>query len=286
METKTVSYTVNGQTKTRTETRYHNDKAVIIRRVVNLIGQKVTLVPGMYVYPFKFKLDDNVPGSISYGSGSNSGKIVYKVKTEVVRPGIFISNIKHTQIIQVCERVSGPITSLQAMKEANVSRFCCVDMGELVCSAILDKSAYSPGEEAKLVIAVDNTASDITLKHVSFKLVNKIHLRARSYTQDFRVSTCKNRAPGIPKGDTAHIDFTLKIPSNLDPSTSGTLVRSNYDFEVVFSVPWGSDIVVNLPVKIFAPVPTNYIENMEYPSDVPPQYQETVDIQPEMFQKY
>lgn len=242
--------------------------------------------PGIYVYPFKFKLDENIPGSFSMHQGDAFGQIVYKVKAEVMRPGMFTANIKHTQCIQVVSNFQRNIQKVQAMKDAKVTKLCCIDMGNLSCSAILDKNAYSPGDVANLIISIDNTASDVTLKHVSFKLVNRVNMRAKSYSQSFRTINCKNRAPSIPKGETAHINFALNLPPVLTPTTIGALISSYYEFDVVMSVPCSKDIVLSLPVTIFAPVPKDYIPDVQYPNERPPHYQDVVDIKPEMFQFY
>lgn len=286
VEKRTVSYTVNGQTHTRTERIPHNQKKVMFRRRVDLLNFKATLNPGMYVYPFKFKLDDHLPGSFNLTRGDAFGQIVYKLKAEVLRPGMFNANIKHTQVVQLSTRLNHPIHKVQATQGANVTKLCCIDMGDVTLSAILDKNAYSPGEVANLVISIDNTASDVTLKHVSFKLANHVTMRANSYAESSRDSACKNQAPGIPKGDTAHIQFSLNLPNILIPATAGSLISSYYEFEVVLSVPCSKDIIMSLPVTIFAPVPVDYIPTIQYPADRPPQYQESVEIRPDMFKVY
>lgn len=286
MEKRTVSYTVNGQTQTRTETIPHRQKRIIFRRQFDLLNYKATLYPGMYVYPFKFKLDENLPGSFSMTKGDAFGQIIYKLKAEVMRPGMFQANVKHTQIVPLSTRLSRPIQTIQTSREANVTKLCCIDMGTVSFSAILDKNAYSPGDVANLVLSIDNTASDVTLKHVSFKLANHVSMRANNYSQSFRDSACKNQAPSIPKGDTAHIQFNLNLPYHLTPTTVGTLINSYYEFEVVLSVPCSKDVIMRLPVTIFAPPPLDYIPTVQYSSDRPPQYQQTIEIQPEMFKIY
>lgn len=286
MEHRTVTYRVGNQTITRVENIYHNQKKHLFRRRVNLVNFKTTLNPGIYVYPFKFKLDENLPGSFVLRSGNSFGQIVYKLKAEILRPGMFQANIKHTQTVQLSTRLSHSIQKVQLSREANVTRLCCIDMGSVSLSAILDKNAYSPSDTAKLIISIDNTASDVTLKHVSFKLVNRVYMRAMSYSQSFSHSACKNQAPGTPKGDTAYIEFSLNLPHDLYPTTVGALINSYYEFEVVLSVPCSKDVIINLPVTIFALPPVDYIPTVEYPTDKPPQYQDAVDIKPEMFKIY
>lgn len=258
----------------------------MFRRRVDLINCKAILNPGIYVYPFKFKLDDNLPGSFRMCHDNSFGQIVYKLKAEVMRPGMFQANIKHTQFIQLSTRLSKPIRSIQMSKEANVTKLCCIDMGNVALSAFLDKNAYAPGDVAELVISIDNTASDVTLKHVSFKLANNVRMRAGTYSQSVRNSTCKNQAPSIPKGDTAHIQISLNLPNNLTPTASGSLINSYYEFEVVLNVPCGTNIIMKLPVTIFAPDPVDYIPIVQYPDDKPPQYQQSIEIRPDMFKIY
>lgn len=247
---------------------------------------KATLNPGMYVYPFKFELDENLPGSFIFKKGNASGKIIYKLKAEVARPGMFQSNVKNTAIVPIITKMPGLIQKMQATKEANVTRMCCIDMGDIRCSAILDKNAYSPGDVAHLVISIDNTSSDVSLKHVSFKLTNHVQIRSGSYAVTQAETACKNQAPGIPKGDTAHIDITVDLPRHLTATTSGSLISSLYLFDVVMSVPCSTDIVMSLPVTIFAEVPAGFIENVQYPADKPPSYQNLIEIQPDMFKIY
>ena len=258
----------------------------MFRRRVDLLNFKATLNPGIYVYPFKFKLDDNLPGSFRIKNGDSFGQIVYKLKAEVTRPGMFQANVKHTQFIQLSTRLSRPIQSIQASKGANVTKLWCIDMGNVALSVILDKNAYSPGDVANLVISIDNTASDVTLKHVSFKLANNVNMRANNFSRSFRDSACKNQAPSIPKGDTAHIQFNLDLPHTLTPTTVSSLINSYYEFEVILSVPCSADVIMRLPVTIFAPDPVDYIPIVQYPTDRPPQYQKSIEIRPEMFKFY
>lgn len=286
VEKRTSIYTVNGQTRSRTECIPHNQKSIMFRRRVDLLNCKATLHPGIYVYPFKFKLDENLPGSFSINKGDTFGKIVYKLKAEVMRPGRFQANIKHTQYVQLSTRLSRPIQSIQTSSEANVTRLCCIDMGSVSLSVILDKNAYSPGDVANLTIAIDNSASDVTLKHVAFKLVNRVNMRANTYSQSFRDSACNNQAPSVPKGDTAHIQFSLNLPYHLTPTTVSSLINSFYEFEVVLSIPCSADVIMRLPVTIFAPAPIDYISTVQYPTDRPPQYQQAIEIKPEMFKIY
>ena len=286
LERRTVTYTVNGKTQSRTETIPHYEKKVIFRRRVDLHSYKTTLQPGMYVFPFKFRLDDNIPGSFNLSRGDAFGQIVYKLKAEVVLPGMFQFNIKHTQILPVSTLFDSPIQRIQSCQESNVTRLCCIDMGVVTCSAILDKNAYTAGEVANLVISIDNTASDVTLDHVAFKLTNNICMKASGHRQTLSISDCKNQAPGIPEGETAHITFTLNLPKILTPTTIGHLIHSNYLFEVVLSVPCSGDVVLRLPITIFAQDPENYIAKVEYPTDRPPMYESAVDIKEDMFKVY
>lgn len=218
--------------------------------------------------------------------GDTMGRIVYKLKAEVARPGMFKANVKHTQMVQISNRLSHPITKIQMTKESNVTSCCCIDMGEISCAAILDKNAYTPGEVTNLIISIDNTASDVTLKHVSFKLANHVSMRAKCYARTFRDSACKNQAPSIPKGDTAHINFSLNIPHDLTPTTHGALINSYYEMEVVLSVPCSSDLTISLPVTIFAVPPQDFTPKVQYPPERPPQYQNSIEINEKMFKTY
>ena len=145
VETRTTSYTVNGQTRTRTE-RFLIRRRVIFRRRVDLHNYKATLNPGMYVYPFRFRLDDNIPGTFSISQGDASGSIVYKLKAEVVRPGMFNINIKHTQMLHVSTRFDRPIQKVQVSQSANVTKLLLHRYGEVKPFGNLDKSAYTAGE--------------------------------------------------------------------------------------------------------------------------------------------
>lgn len=286
VETRTVTYTVNGQTHSRTERIPHFEKRVIFRRRVDLHNYKATLNPGIYVFPFKFRLDGNIPGSFYLNQGDSLGKIVYKLKAEVMRPGIFQANVKHTQILPVSTRFESPISKVQACREANVTRLCCIDMGNVTLSAILDKNAYTAGEVANLVIAIDNTASDVSLKHIAFQMINNVRMKSGSYSKTLTNNECTNQAPGIPKGETAHITFALNLPKNLTPTTVGYLIQSHYVLEVVMSVPCSVDVVISLPITIFAQDPDNFFAKVEYPAERPPMYQSPVEIKNDMFKVY
>lgn len=286
VEQRSRTTTINGQTQTVTYSVPHYSKKHLFRLHVDLLRARGVLNPGIYVYPFSFKLQERLPGSFNFKRGDASAKIIYKLKAEVMRPGMFQSNVKNTTIVPIISKLTRTIQKVQAVKEATVTRLCCIDVGDIKCSAILDKNAYSPGEVAHLIVSLDNTASDVSLKHVSFKLANSIRIFAGSYSQAFKETVCKNQAPGIPKGDTAHIDITVDLPRVVSSTTASSLISSLHSFDVVMSVPCSTDITLSLPVTIFEVIPSDYVANVEYPADKPPHYQSTMEIQPEMFKIY
>lgn len=295
---ETRSTTVNGTTTTYTVTIPKNQKRAIFRKKVVLHAYKAILNPGRYVFPFKFTLDSHIPGSYYVHHGESKGSIAYKLKAEVAIPGMFKANIKHTQFIHVGALLYHPIKVIQTQKDANVTYMCCFDMGQVTCSAIIDKNAYVPGETATLTLYIDNTTSDVNLKHVSFKLLNNINLTALDYSESFQTVACENKIPSIPKGETAHVVFPLTFPHSLSPSTSGYLIRSTYEFAINLSIPCSSDVTLNLPVTVYnaASLPVQpsiasanssfTMPNMASPGGPPPQYENPFDIKADMFKNY
>lgn len=168
-----------------------------------------------------------------------------------MRVGDQYLEVSPSQTIPIHQPLDFPIQSIQALKDANITRFFCIDMGHISCSAILDKNVYKPGETAELNLSVDNLASDIDLKVISFKLM---HICVAVIADDYkRVShnvKCENRAPCVPRNQIAKIDLQLKLPDDLIPSARGELVKSKYKIEIEIQVPYSPNVILTLPIKI------------------------------------
>lgn len=213
--------------------------------------------PGIYVYPFSFRLQSQLPGSFSIEKPDFSGQITYKVKAEAVRPGMFASNLKSLQFINVINPHTGPLYKVQKSRELNVTKCCCIDMGTVEVSAIVDKNAFHPGQVVKVIAAVDNTSSDVSLQNVSYSLQNQVFLKTADYIQERTSVISSNEAPKIKKGDTAYIEFSFALPYVMNPSMNSNIVNSFYILKVILSVPYSSNLEVELPIRIYDLLPVD-----------------------------
>lgn len=193
----------------------------------------------------------------------HSAHVFYKLKAEVHVPGLFKSNIKHTQRLVVHEGLFSEVRPIAREAQSRVTQCCCIDKGTAQLRATFDKNAYVPGETARVVCEVDNQSS-LRLRHIRSKLKRRLTLHDNSGRRHQMVDTlAQGTYEGVDPftactGDEARF-VPLLLANNtrepVQPQTHGRLVTCDYWVEVELDVPMGSDINVVLETTIYAPIP-------------------------------
>jgi len=255
----------DGQPTTRTETYTETFHGLhtFFKAKVPVYPVPGMIAPGSYEFPFAFRLPPGLPGVYHEDTRTHSAHVFYKLKAEVHVPGLFKSNIKHTQRLVVHEGLFSEVRPVSREAQSKVTQCCCIDKGTASLRATFDKNAYVPGETARVVCEVDNQSS-LRLRHVRSKLKRRLTLHDNAGRRHQMVDTlAQGSYDGVDPftscmGEAARF-VPLLLANNtrepVQPQTHGRLVTCDYWVEVELDVPMGSDINVVLETTIYAPIP-------------------------------
>ena len=262
--TKTYTTTINGKTTTRLREKPFEERRIFFVNVVDLFAAKSTLQPGVFVFPFQFMLNHNLPGSCSVESGSSRGSVRYNLFVQVVVPGFFKANLEHLQELRVIEPLKQILSATQTYKEENVTFLCCIPKGRVTLSANIDKNVYYPNETVELKLQVNNSESKVNLKACSLELIQTVVLRAKGEKKTFDVKIVKTKSPPVAAGEMCDRTIQMLLPPGLEASTTGSIMKCTYELNVRLSVPWSPDVTITQPVQILAAPMTNYALTIPY----------------------
>lgn len=243
------------------------EKDVFFKRMFCIYSVKSTLMPANFVFPFDFVLDHGLPGAFIFNNASSAtyGRVLYKVKAEVVVPGMFKFNLKHNQEVIINEPLRQQISRSDSFKEENVTFCCCISKGHVSMAASIDKNAYSPGEQCKLQLMVDGKECQVDIDQISFALHQSVTMRAGGEKFYETRKLIQSNTPRVPAGGSTTRTIPLNLPYDCTPSCRSSLITCEYTLRVRLSVPWCSDVDLVVPVHIYAPPSANYVAQVVYP---------------------
>lgn len=281
------------------------------------------LPPGQYSFPFRCQLPGMLPGSFQL-TGARFGQefncmCEYKVKGVAVVKGMFKSNIKHSQRLQIHEKPP-PIVGAAMEDLVHVKVCCCLNRGDFYISMRSEKNAYcgSAGEVVRLLVEMENrTEYDVDTIYV--ELVQRIKLQANTvlqnttshydrgymrsewdrggygnynqnytgaYHQQFyrEEALCQRGFPGIKKGQSCRGNearqMDLQIARMCEPQCLGYMIECAYFLRVYAYIPCATNPEVRVPVMIYSPQPPP--QSWEVPQAPPgwsPQMMQATTIQ-------
>jgi hypothetical protein len=279
----------NKTTKTVYETKRASQRNTFFKRRYVLFTMRSTLVGGNFSFPFQFTLDANLPGTFYTGSRHSmtyAASVHFEVGAEVVVPGIFESNIRHSQDILICQPLSRALMQADCYKESKVTFLCCIPKGNVSLAATIDKNAYGPGDVVQVGLIVDNSGSQVDLENFSLRLDRTLELSAHGKSFYDSTTIVKSKCAGVQAGQRAERQMGIQLPMDTEPSTRANLVRCSYNVVVELHVPWSPNVRVSTPVQVFAPVRSTYSVHVQMPPGWAPTVMPMVDLQNLQYQTY
>jgi arrestin (S-antigen)-like protein len=261
---ESYSYSSNGKTERGTRTKVYEEKQVFYTRVTSLLITKSTLQPGVFVFPFQFHLDYNLPGTCHITHGNSEGKVHYSLFAQAIVPGFFKSNLEHTQELRVAQPQREMAIATQTFKEENVTFLCCISKGHVSLSANLVKNLYYPNEMVEVKLQINNSESKVNLRACSLQLIQHVVLHAKGAEETFSVKVAETKSPPIAAGETCDRTIQMLLPFTLESSTDARIVKCIYQLVVRLSVPWSPDVVLVQPVQILNAPLSSYVPAIPY----------------------
>ncbi|CAJ0942489.1 unnamed protein product, partial [Mesorhabditis belari] len=173
------------------------------------------LPPGHHEIPFSYTLPKSLPTSFE----GEFGFVRYTIKALCERPWDFDIVAKRAFTVIGIEDINSepklcePVTSSEC---STAIAWCCRGAGSVTAEISLPKSGYTPGEPLSISGKVSNESS--RTKTVSFRFVQTIHYKAKTFAGHEEMKVQQRVIAKIPKGDvggheTRSLAALLPLPS-------------------------------------------------------------------------
>ncbi|GAM25341.1 hypothetical protein SAMD00019534_085160 [Acytostelium subglobosum LB1] len=229
----------------------HRENKEFFRSSICVYPQQGIVNPGHYSFPFQYQLPPTLPGTFSEegkdATGNYQGTIMYKVKATV--------DVAHKHDLKATSRlvVNERCNDLVKPNYAENRKSFLLTKGKLVAQVWMNKNVYYPGETLVNKVKINNTSIKET-RRISIKVSQRIELRAHLYYRTLNKQVYKQEYDGVPPCFYGKRYLPFSIPVHIKPSSSiGEHIRSVYQVEVEFDIPGALDLVVTLPLTVFAP---------------------------------
>lgn len=186
------------------------------------------LASGTHMCTLRWPLHSDCPSSLFYQDRSSKVLINYRIKAEIVLPGVFTSNLRAVAAIPVHARVR-PSVPVIAVHTLPVST-CCTNAGSLAIYAVLPKDLYVAGEDIVFTLALDATALRIPVKGVAVVLKCQRILRTSELQAGLVSKSIISRqsVSGIAAGTKGERHIALHIPPYALPSVTTNILSYSY----------------------------------------------------------
>jgi len=223
--------------------------------------ERSLVTPGQYEFPFTTVLPTNLPGTFTISTGTLNAKVSYKIKAEIVAPGMLKGYLRFKQYLIIQPRPFRRQPHELIVQDVQSVKMCgCFSKGAVSMTARIEKDIYRPGEEAHVILQMNNQSrTDFRLVELSLhKYIEMRDSGHRRYSRDitvFSTSTQGVAAHEMQQGSDAR-RLTLHIPPDLEPTALGGIVRCEYMLEVRRKAPsLISDLIAMLPITVEKPPP-------------------------------
>ena len=234
----------DSEDRTHTTVHVHKDKNEFYGHTFPLFAQNSDYFPGgQYSFPFSFKLLDNLPGSFRhtwYSHGHECyGEVVYKLwaglKDKKGKKGVF--NELAMRVDQRYEFSDGPKTR---NFQKHIKAYCYKDLGDFALTCAFQKDTYRIGENANILIGIDNSRGKVEVKKIKCRLLQIIHVQTKNNRHSETITKVCTRLdlPGLMPGmarignEAIPVILPIHTTSEDEATCSGTLVRNSFNLEI------------------------------------------------------
>jgi hypothetical protein len=266
--------------------------------------------PGQYKFPVSFMVPQGLPGSFFFMGGSTVAEIEYDVEAFLKPERENVPKLKHKRDVVVREKLQNTIQMKEVTITKPMTTWCCIDQGSVVMKTSFEKTAYAPGEEARVITELDNSKGGLCIQNTTFSLNQTLSLTAGGHHRSFhwnirsldlggaqpgdcfKGDNCKIGSIQLPPGQEGHSkeyrgenaqisDVPLDPKMVLTPSTHGRLVKSdfyltvgcNLDGCLCCDVPPSTTLPIQIYSAARSPVP-----DPQPPSNWQPQQMPTANL--------
>ncbi|OWZ22296.1 hypothetical protein PHMEG_0003018 [Phytophthora megakarya] len=241
---------------------HHHDKRVIVQHQLEISYDRVSFLPGEYIYPFNYLLQPTLPGSFNL-SNRNAGRlrniraqVKYELKVRQPVQGAFRADLETKRELVVIPVPTAPVVRpLDRSTSKEVSMMAMFRKGTCQLSAYMDRDVFTPGEKAMVRCSIFNL-SKMNIRALSLRLYEDLVLHHKR-GNDTRTSTClgEGEFSGILAGESADRTVSLHLVEwasgcAMKPSTTSTFVSWSYRVQVRCTYLMSPSVSLDFPVTI------------------------------------
>jgi hypothetical protein len=132
---------------------------------------------GQFIFPFKFQIPMNLPGSFEYYDKDNIGYIKYQISARLISMAEPENDIFNTNILLVRQAPQYFEYPAQLSNTKNIYSWCCLPKGNSTLTVSYAKNFFSPDETVQVICDLDNLRCDLNANSINLQLFQKITLK-------------------------------------------------------------------------------------------------------------
>ncbi|RVE68319.1 hypothetical protein OJAV_G00090840 [Oryzias javanicus] len=212
-------------------------------------GSDETVLPqGIHVYKFRFQIP---PGNMPSSFKGSHGKIVYKIEAKLSRSWR-MNDTAEKELVFISKFIpslQAPMTPQSGSTRKEMGLF---SKGHVEFEAVLNKKAFSPGENMELVVSVDNPSSKKVTPKLS--LSKKITFYASGSTKSSTDEVSKMVFDPIEQNAKKELKCVMEIPSDQMLSIQNcNIIKLEYTLKVYLDISFAFDPEIIFPITILHP---------------------------------
>ncbi|CAD8071628.1 unnamed protein product [Paramecium primaurelia] len=267
-----IQVSIDSPQKTQKQKKYELNGNVIYRIIRQYGVQKVLLSsqelfkgqvnPGDYKFFFSLPTKENMSSSFFYTSqdGLKSGKCSYKITLQIENLDECLNILKESAEVYINARVQSSV-EIQRQSEANIISYFCLNGGIAYLSIKLNKSNFTPGEQAIIEYQIDNSFSSKNINRVEIRLINKL-----LFIDDDQVDRLvlnqvvfSKILSGVNQGQRLEAQIAqFEIPKNLKASVRNQTISNQYFLQIEALI---DQLLISLSNPILCQIPINIQES-------------------------
>ena len=215
-------------------------------------NNKVTLEPGLYLWPFRISL----PPNIAHASLENdSGHVRYALTTYIDVP--WSSNIELSKPLHVVPRM--PLSArpellvpVTAGEKKRVNRFFLFPNGSMEVTATCGKLGFVPGDQIPVTVHLENSSGE-AIKGIKLALTEHLEFKAeeQKHKKDCELATLLYNLRLEAHAGSHEVSLTVTVPPGLpSPCFEGRYIKRSHflGVQVLVDATFTFDIRLSIPV--------------------------------------
>ena len=142
-----------------------------IGKILKIDGQLINLNPGVFNFPFKFKLPDNIQSCFEYPKTNKRGLLRYILQAKIISQYVQGEGSVGLFIKSRPLKLNCPLSFSSAM---NVHKWGMVDQGSTILKVSYQTTNYQFRSQLPFTVEINNTRGKAGIKNVDAKIVRRV----------------------------------------------------------------------------------------------------------------